>query len=143
MSCIIKCILCAMAVVTALAAALAITMTLRENVPNGLYCGSYANGLVVGNLTVRYPPREFDLAFRGLGMSVKCKNESFTYDPTSKELTVTSVKDPSDCIGAVMTENGLDLNVTYKPATDIIVLDFGAAKIECKKCSALNHTQDV
>ncbi|AYU77798.1 protein of unknown function - conserved [Leishmania donovani] len=132
----IKCILCAVALVAAFAAALAITMTVRERVPNGLYCGNYASGLVVGNLTVTYATHLFDLALRGLGMNLKCKNEVFTYDPKSHMLTAVSAKDPSDCIGSVIAASGLNLSVIYKPTADLITLDFGIAKIDCKKCSA-------
>ncbi|CAG9572259.1 conserved hypothetical protein [Leishmania major strain Friedlin] len=137
----IKCILCAVALVAAFAAALAITMTVREKVPNGLYCGNYASGLVVGNLTVQYEKRLFDLAFKGLGMNLKCENEAFSYDPKSHTLMVTSAKDPSDCLGAVITASGLNLSVTYKPIADVIILDVGVAKIDCKKCSALTYVQ--
>ncbi|CBZ25390.1 conserved hypothetical protein [Leishmania mexicana MHOM/GT/2001/U1103] len=137
----IKCILCAVALVAAFAAALAITMTVREKVPNGLYCGSYASGLLVGNLSVRYDLHLFDLSLRGLGMDLNCKDEVFTYDLKTHKLVAVSAKDPFDCIGSVIQKSGLHLETTYNPTVDVITLNFGIAKIDCKKCRALSYLQ--
>ncbi|KAK7195098.1 hypothetical protein NESM_000433000 [Novymonas esmeraldas] len=118
------------------AVTLAAAMTVTERMPDGLYCGSYAGGLVVGNLSMKAGTDKFDMVMKGLGLDLECKDETFLYDPKTHHATVVGATDPNDCIGAVLTENDLTLDVIYQPDEDIITLDLGFTQIICKKCPA-------
>ncbi|CAJ1007192.1 hypothetical protein Q4I28_002506 [Leishmania naiffi] len=135
----VKYIIGAVVAVAAITAVLAIVMSVTERVPNGSYCGSYAGGLVVGNMTVRAISSTFDMFLTGLGLQLMCKNELFVYDMKTHEATVVGAKDPTNCIGSILTENNLTLRVFFDPRTDVVTLDLGIAKIECKKCPALPY----
>lgn len=111
-----------------------ICMIVRERVPNGTYCGNYASGLVEGNVTTKAGSDTFDMHLHGLGMELNCENEKFIYDPKTHHAVVAGATDPNDCIGKVITENKLSLDVLYDPAKDVITLDVGITKIACKKC---------
>ncbi|KAG5481495.1 hypothetical protein LSCM1_05512 [Leishmania martiniquensis] len=134
-----KHILRAVAAAAAVTATLAILLILKERVPDGPYCGSYASDLLTGKLNVKYAMGLFDLSLKGLGMKLNCTDEKFTYDTGTHHLTVLNIKDPKDCIGAAMNSSGLALDATYDPYSDIITLDFSFVKIVCKKCGALSY----
>lgn len=106
-----------------------------ERVPDGTYCGNYGKGLVVGNVTMKAGSDKFDMVMVGLGLDLECKNETFIYDPKTHHAKVTGSTDPKDCIGSVLTENSLTLDVIYKPDVDEIILDLDFTKINCKKCA--------
>ncbi|CAM37845.1 conserved hypothetical protein [Leishmania braziliensis MHOM/BR/75/M2904] len=135
----VKYIIGAVVAVAAFTAVLAIMMSVKERVPNGTYCGSYAGGLVVGNMTIRAVSSTFDMFLIGLGLQLACKNELFAYDMKTHEATVIGAKDPNNCIGSILTENNLTLRVFFDPRADIVTLDLGLAKIECKRCPALSY----
>ncbi|KAG5481801.1 hypothetical protein LSCM4_06877 [Leishmania orientalis] len=138
-----KYILRAVAAAAAFTATLAVFVLITERVPNGSYCGRYASDLVVGNVSVRYEERDFDLTMKGLGMNLNCKKEKFEYDMATHHLLVLGINDPRDCIGSVIKSTGLSLDVTYDPTLDIITLDFGFTRILCKKCATLSYFRGV
>ncbi|KAG5508167.1 hypothetical protein JKF63_05421 [Porcisia hertigi] len=123
------------AAVAVFAATFALAMSVTERMPEGTYCGNYASGLVVGNVTVKSGAELFDFNVKGLGMNLECNNEKFLYDPKTHHAVVVGATDPNDCIGSVLTENHLTMEITYAPGTDEIFLDFGIVKITCKKCA--------
>jgi hypothetical protein len=137
MSSVAKRILSFAAVAVMLLSTTAVALSaVRERVPDGTYCGSYGNGLVVGNVTMKAGSDKFDMVMAGLGLDLQCKNETVIYDPKTHHAKVAGATDPNDCIGSVLTESDLTLDVIYKPDLDEIVLDLGFTKISCTKCAA-------
>ncbi|KPA76113.1 hypothetical protein ABB37_07885 [Leptomonas pyrrhocoris] len=135
MSSVVSRLLFSAAIALVLLSSVAVALFVGERVPDGIYCGNYGNGLVVGNLTMKSGSDKFDMVMVGLGLDLQCKNETFIYDPKTHHAKVPGATDPKDCIGAVLTDNDLTLDVVYKPDVDEIVLDLGFTKIDCKKCS--------
>ena len=135
MSTFAKYFLACVAVAAVFLASAAVALSVTERVPDGTYCGNYGGGLVVGNVTTQTGSDKFDMIMVGLGLDMTCENETFIYDPTTHHAKVPGATDPHDCLGSVLTDGGLTLDVLYKPDVDQLILDLGFTKINCKKCS--------
>lgn len=90
--------------------------------------------MVVGKLDIKPSTSTTDIYLKGFGSETTCNDEKYTYDPKTHHAVLVGATDPQDCIGKMLHDNHLSLDITYNPAKDIILLDIKIAKIECTKC---------
>lgn len=100
--------------------------------PSGTYCGSYSFGLVTGK--VHFESTTFDISFDGLGAHVHCPSVNYQFHADTNKIEVPSAVDPKDCLGSVLTDNSLSLNVKYNPSEDSTLIDLGLASLTAKRC---------
>lgn len=101
--------------------------------PHGKYCGSYSFGLVSGTVVFDDTAKNFDLAFDGLGAHVKCDKEAYSMNADGT-LAVPGATATADCLGSVLSSNGLSLDVLYHHDDDTLDLDLGLASLTVKRC---------
>ncbi len=100
--------------------------------PAGSYCGSYSFGLVKGKAV--FSDTTFSIHLDAFGKSIDCSNEAYTFDAASGVLNVPGATDSKDCLGQLLTDNGLSLSATFDPAGNSASLDLGLASIELDLC---------
>ncbi|CAD2221743.1 hypothetical protein AGDE_05564 [Angomonas deanei] len=108
--------------------------TTDERLPDGHYCGTYSFGLVKGEFNTTSGSTFFDLSLEAFGDTAECKNEKYIYDPATHKAVVVGATDPNDCLGKLLSDNKLTLEVLFNPEADIVTLDLGITKIDCPKC---------
>eukprot|EP01121_Diplochlamys_sp_Union-15-3_P005843 TRINITY_DN16193_c0_g1_i1.p1 TRINITY_DN16193_c0_g1~~TRINITY_DN16193_c0_g1_i1.p1 ORF type:complete len:240 (-),score=26.33 TRINITY_DN16193_c0_g1_i1:90-809(-) len=89
--------------------------------PAGSYCGTYLDVVnvkaTVNSLT------SATLTGTVFGASVVCKDEAVSYDPTTNVIKLVDITAPNDCVGKLLSDNGVDpssLTLTYTPSTNVI-----------------------
>jgi hypothetical protein len=100
--------------------------------PSGSYCGSYSFGLVKGKAV--FSPTTFSIHLDAFGKSIECANEAYSYDPATSVLSVPGAADTKDCLGQLLSDNGLSLAATFDAAGNSASLDLGLASIELDSC---------
>ncbi|KAG8346183.1 hypothetical protein ERJ75_000056800 [Trypanosoma vivax] len=102
--------------------------------PNGEYCGDYL-GILKGRISIGLVPGKFDLYLNFSGKETQCMGEEYSYDEKTNVLDIKGAEDKNDCLGKMLHDNRLTLSVRYAPDADKLVLDFGIAVVELKKCN--------
>jgi len=101
--------------------------------PQGQYCGSYSFGLIKG--TGHFNKDDtLELKLNAFGKDIECNKEKYSYDAASQEVRVPSAIDSNDCLGNLITSNGLSFSAKYDPSTEVVSLDLGIASIDLEQC---------
>ena len=102
--------------------------------PDGTYCGSYSFGLVKGKAVFQASKQVFSIHLDAFGKDISCNDEHYSYDGASGVLTVPGAADGKDCLGQLLSDNGLSLSATYDASGNTASLDLGLASIDLASC---------
>ncbi|RNF10215.1 hypothetical protein TraAM80_01654 [Trypanosoma rangeli] len=102
--------------------------------PEGAYCGDYI-GMVKGRILASAASEKFDILLDIFHEKYSCKNEKYTFDERTKQITIIGATDPKDCLGKVLVDNGLSLAVSYAENENTLYLDLGIVGIKLAACS--------
>ena len=99
--------------------------------PSGNYCGSYM-GMVTGK--VDFGKNTIDVNLDVFNSKSNCPNVYYQFNAVTNIITIPSASDKADCLGKLISSNGLKLDATYNPSANSISLDVGIATIDMTSC---------
>jgi len=116
-----------------------LALRIRVGAPAGKYCGEVAGGVANINVTV-LNQNTAALNASVFGENVGCAAEAVAYNDATKTVTFPNVNNPSDCLGGMLTEFGVDpagISVTYDPSGNRILVNIQnpQAQFELDSCS--------